>query len=108
MQDLKNKKCQTCEGLEGLISEAAARDFMASIPQWTLSEDARSIHRRFEFKGFTKVMMFLNAMAWIVQNEGHHPDVSFSYNSCDITFTTHALQGLSENDFICAAKIDAL
>jgi 4a-hydroxytetrahydrobiopterin dehydratase len=70
--------------------------------------DAKSIRRRFEFKGFYKTMGFVNAMAWVANAENHHPDFSTGYNYCDVTFTTHAIDGLSENDFICAAKINAL
>ncbi len=106
--DFQSKQCQSCEGMTEAMAKEVAAEFMAQIPGWQLADDGKSIARCFEFKGFSKVMMFLNAMAWIVQAEGHHPDVSFGYNYCEITFTTHALQGLSENDFICAAKINAL
>lgn len=105
---LQDKKCQACEGFKTALSHADAADFMPQIPGWTLDQSGHSIFRRFEFKGFPKVMMFLNAVAFIAQSEGHHPDVHLGYNYCEITFTTHALNGLSENDFICAAKVNAL
>ena len=104
----KTKQCESCEGMTEAMTKEMAQDFMPQIPAWDLAEDGSSISRRFEFKGFSKVMMFLNAMAWIVQAEGHHPDVAFGYNYCQITFTTHALKGLSENDFICVAKLNTL
>ena len=106
--ELKQKKCQACEGFSTAMTKAVATEFMPQIPGWELDSAGLKISRRFDFKGFSKVMMFLNAVAWVVQAEGHHPDVSFGYNFVEITFTTHALKGLSENDFICAAKIDAL
>jgi len=75
---------------------------------WSLQEDNRAIHRDFNFKNFYETMAFVNAVAWIANQEGHHPDLTVSYNQCGVTFTTHAMGGLSENDFICAAKVDEL
>ena len=75
---------------------------------WELADDGNSISRKYRFKNFYRTMAFVNAMAWIANEEDHHPDFSTGYNYCDVTYTTHALNGLSENDFICAAKINAL
>ncbi len=105
---LSEQKCAACEGFAVAFHQDYATKMMEQIPGWTLAPDAKSISRRFEFKGFNKVMMFLNAMAWIVQEEGHHPDVCYGYNYVTVSFTTHSLQGLSENDFICAAKVGLL
>ncbi len=90
------------------IDRDAAEALLADLPGWRLSEDGRMISRRFEFKGFYRTMAFINAMAWIVNGENHHPDFSAGYNYCEVGFTTHAIDGLSENDFICAAKVSAL
>ena len=106
--DLTNKKCVPCEGGVPTLSRSEAEKFLQDIPGWQLADDNKSITRRFEFKGFYKCMAFINAMAWIANAENHHPDFSAGYSYCEVTFTTHAIDGLSENDFICAAKINAL
>ena len=106
--DLTDKTCKPCEGGVDPLDRAAAEALLADVPGWTLSEDGKMISRRFEFKGFYRTMAFVNAMAWVVNNENHHPDFSAGYNYCDVGFTTHAIDGLSENDFICAAKVSAL
>jgi 4a-hydroxytetrahydrobiopterin dehydratase len=106
--DLTNKHCVPCEGGVDTIKREAAEQMLADLPGWELSDDGKMISRRFEFKGFFRTMSFINAMAWVVNNENHHPDFSAGYNYCDVGFTTHAIDGLSENDFICAARINAL
>ena len=73
-----------------------------------MSTDAKQIHKDFKFKGFNATTGFVNAVAWIANQEGHHPDLEVGYNHCLVRYTTHAIGGLSENDFICAAKIDKL
>ena len=78
------------------------------VAGWSLSEDSKSISRRFEFKDFYRTVAFVNALAWVANQEDHHPDFSAGYKYCEVTFTTHAVKGLSENDFICAAKTNAL
>ena len=106
--DLTDRHCAPCEGGIPTLTREEAEGMLTEIPGWELSTDTRSIHRRFEFKGFYKCMSFINAMAWIANAENHHPDFSAGYNYCEVTFTTHAIDGLSENDFICAAKVNAL
>jgi len=75
---------------------------------WNLAKNAASIERHFKFPAFSRTIAFVNAVAFIATNEGHHPDMKVSYGSCDVQYRTHAIGGLSENDFICAAKIDRL
>jgi 4a-hydroxytetrahydrobiopterin dehydratase len=106
--DLTEKHCVPCEGGVDPIDRAEAEGLLEDLPGWALSDDGKMISRRFEFKGFYRTMAFINAMAWIVNQENHHPDFSAGYNYCDVGFTTHAIDGLSENDFICAAKVSAL
>ena len=106
--DLTNRHCVPCEGGVPTLTRAEAETLLADVPGWELADDVKSIHRRFEFKGFYKCMSFINAMAWVANAENHHPDFSAGYNFCEVTFTTHAIDGLSENDFICAAKLNAL
>ena len=106
--NLTDRHCKPCEGGVAPMSREEAESTMGQIPGWVLSNDAKTISQRFEFKGFYKTMAFINAMAWIANSENHHPDFSAGYNFCEVNFTTHAIDGLSENDFICAAKINDL
>ena len=106
--DLTERHCKPCEGGMDPMSREEAQAVLHEIPGWDLSDDAKAISRRFEFKGFFRTMSFINAMAWIANQENHHPDFSAGYNFCLVNFTTHAVDGLSENDFICAAKVTAL
>lgn len=104
--DLAAKRCKPCEGgTPPLAAEEVAR-YLASIPGW--EQEDRSISKLFEFKNYYRTMAFVNAVAWIAHSEDHHPDLEVSYRSCRVRYTTHAIGGLSENDFICAAKVEAL
>ena len=105
--DLTDKSCKPCEGGIAPLTQKEAEATMSQVEGWVLSDDGKMISRKFQFKDFYQTMAFINAMAW-VDIEDHHPDFSAGYNTCDIAFTTHAIGGLSENDFICAAKINAL
>ena len=106
---LKESKCEACENFTaGALSAEAAQHYLKETPDWMLAEDAKSIHRELSFKGFKSVMFFVNALAFISEQEGHHPDLKIGYNYCAITYTTHSIKGLSKNDFICAAKVDQL
>ncbi|MFU8877327.1 MAG: 4a-hydroxytetrahydrobiopterin dehydratase [Wenzhouxiangellaceae bacterium] len=107
-EQLQEKKCTPCEGGMSPLDRAQAEDFLKQVPGWQLSDDGKRISRRFEFKGFYKTMAFINAMAWIANQQGHHPDFEGGYNFCLVNFSTHAIDGLSENDFICAARLNAL
>ena len=106
--DLTDRHCKPCEGGVAALSREEAEGLLAQVPGWELAGDGKSIHRRFQFKGFYSAMAFVKAMAWVANREDHHPDFTTGYNYCDVTFTTHAIDGLSENDFICAAKVNAL
>lgn len=109
MSDLTAKRCVPCEGGLQPMTEAEARDYLARLhDDWSLNEDATEIRRDFRFKGFNRTMGFVNAVAWIANNENHHPDLEVGWGHCLVRFSTHAINGLSENDFICAAKVDAL
>jgi 4a-hydroxytetrahydrobiopterin dehydratase len=80
--------------------------FLGSLAGWEFQNGA--IVKRFDFKNYYQTMAFVNAVAWIAHTEEHHPDMEVSYRACRILYSTHAVGGLSENDFICAAKVDAL
>ena len=108
-EQLTKKKCLPCEG--GV--EPCALDFskqqMAAIPEWSLSEDGKMISRKFQLKNFVKAMELLQRAAEVAEQEQHHPDLHLTgYRQVRIDLTTHAIGGLSENDFIVAAKIDAV
>jgi 4a-hydroxytetrahydrobiopterin dehydratase len=107
MTELNEKKCVPCEGGVAALTRAEAQDLRAKLADgWTLADDAKSIRREFKFKDFYRAMSFANAIAHIANIEDHHPDLEVGWGYCRVTFSTHAIQGLSENDFICAAKID--
>ena len=109
MNELAARKCKPCEGGVAPLSRAAAAELLAQLSgAWVLSEDARLIRREFRFRDFYRTMSFVNALAHIANIEDHHPDLAVGYNYCHVTFTTHAIGGLSENDFVCAAKVDLI
>ncbi len=109
MTELSQRRCVPCEGGIAPLSRAAAEEVLQRLDEnWQLDVDARSIQREFRFRDFLRTMSFVNALAHIANIEDHHPDLELGYNYCRIRFTTHAIKGLSENDFICAAKIDLL
>jgi 4a-hydroxytetrahydrobiopterin dehydratase len=109
MTDLKEKKCVPCEGgLTPLTREQAGSLVKQLGPQWQLAQDAKSIRSEWKFRNFHHTMSFVNAVAHVANAEDHHPDMEIGWGYCRIRYNTHAIGGLSENDFICAAKIDAL
>jgi 4a-hydroxytetrahydrobiopterin dehydratase len=104
---LSEKKCVPCEGgVEALTRPQAEKLRERLHADWKLSDDVKLIRREFKFKDFYRAMSFANAIAHIANIEDHHPDLEVGYGYCRVVFTTHAIKGLSENDFICAAKID--
>jgi 4a-hydroxytetrahydrobiopterin dehydratase len=108
MSSLKNRHCVPCEGGVPKLTEAKAEELRRQTPAWTLSEDASKIERKFRFEDFRQAMAFVNRVAAIANEEDHHPDILVNYSRVTLTLWTHAIGGLSENDFIVAAKIDAL
>ena len=107
--ELAERRCQPCEGgVEPLRADQSAALLEALHSDWSLSDDGLEIARTFEFPAYSHSLGFANAVAWIAIVEGHHPVLTVSYGSCSVCYTTHAINGLSDNDFICAAKIDRL
>jgi 4a-hydroxytetrahydrobiopterin dehydratase len=104
MSDLLQRHCQAVNGAP--MSEADVQAHLPQVPGWSLVDGA--IEKRFAFKNFHQTMAFVNALAWIAHVEDHHPDLQVSYAQCTVRYSTHSVGGLSINDFICAAKIDAL
>ncbi len=109
MSTLARQRCEPCEGGVDPLGGEAARNLLPQLhPDWTLSDDAAEISREFRFGNFHQTMAFVNALAWVAHRENHHPDLEVGYNRCRVRYSTHAIGGLSQNDFICAARIDAL
>jgi 4a-hydroxytetrahydrobiopterin dehydratase len=109
MSDLADRKCEPCEGGVEPLGEKDAGSLLAELDEnWRLVRDGQAIEREFRFAAFSRTMSFVNAVAFVATNEGHHPEVTFSYGFCRVCYWTHAIGGLSDNDFICAAKIDRL
>jgi 4a-hydroxytetrahydrobiopterin dehydratase len=104
--DLTGKKCKPCEGGVAPMRADEVDNLLRQIPGWQLANGV--ITRTYAFKDHYQTMAFVNAVAWISHREDHHPDLSVGYDKCRLDYKTHAIDGLSENDFICAAKIDAL
>ncbi len=108
-RDLAFRKCAPCEGGMAPLTAQEANALRSQLhPDWTLSGDAKSLKRALKFKDFYRTMSFVNAVAHVANVEDHHPDLEVGYNYCRITYATHSIGGLSQNDFICAAKIDRL
>ena len=109
MSDLKQQHCESCEGIGQALNAEQIKNLLPQLNStWQVTPDHNAIKRSYSFKNFYETMAFVNALAWIANTENHHPDLEVGYNYCHVTFYTHALKGLSMNDFICAAKLDNL
>ena len=106
-EPLVERRCKPCEGGVPPLAAAAAEEMLRALhADWRLANDGRNIEREFAFANFSRAIGFANAVAWIATVEGHHPVLQVSYGKCLVSYTTNAVGGLTENDFICAAKID--
>jgi 4a-hydroxytetrahydrobiopterin dehydratase len=109
VEDLTKMKCKPCEGGVDPLTAEEVQELMPQLHDaWIYDQAAERIERKFSFPAYGRTMAFVNAIAWVATTEGHHPDLKVSYGSCDVQYQTHAINGLSINDFICAAKIDRL
>jgi 4a-hydroxytetrahydrobiopterin dehydratase len=104
--ELGNQKCKPCEGGVAALDEEACRAYLDALEGWALAGSA--IEKAYRFQNHHEVMAFVNAVAWISHREGHHPEITVGYADCRVRYWTFAIGGLSENDFICAAKVDRL
>jgi len=104
--ELARKKCVPCEGGVAPLGPEQIRPLLKGLQGW--AQDGKTIAKTYQFKNYFETMAFVNAAAWISHREDHHPDMLVGYNQCRVSYVTHAIDGLSENDFICAAKLDAL
>lgn len=106
--DLTNKSCKPCEGGVNPLTPAEVVEQLAAVKGWVADQKSTEITKDFSFENFYETMAFVNALAWMAHKENHHPDLKVGYNYCHVRYSTHAIGGLSENDFICAQKVEAI
>ena len=106
VSDLAAKKCKPCEGGVAPLKPAEIERLLKQLDGWEYTNGR--IAKTYSFKNYYQTMAFVNATAWISHREDHHPDIGVGYNKCRVEYMTHAVNGLSDNDFICAAKLDKL
>ena len=105
---LKNQKCQACSGNTPKFDEKQISDNLSKLDNWSVNDEQKMIYKKFNFKTFKQALNFTNKVGEIADLEGHHPDISLGWGYSLIMLHTHAIQGLSINDFIIAAKIDEI
>lgn len=106
--DLTARTCTHCKGGVAPLTEAEAERYLAEAPGWGLDETATRIERKFTFKNFAEAIEFVQRIGVIAEQEGHHPDICFGWGYCSVVLSTHKIKGLHENDFIIAAKVNAV
>jgi 4a-hydroxytetrahydrobiopterin dehydratase len=106
ISDLLTKKCDPCESSAGKVTADETGEYLKQVPGWQLNDN--QLVRTFNFKNYYEALAFVNATAWISHRADHHPDMEVGFNKVIMRYSTHKVGGLTENDFICAAKINAL
>jgi len=106
--ELKNQKCQACSGNTPKFDEKKISDNLSKLNSWSVNDEQKMIYKKFNFKTFKQALNFTNKVGEIADLEGHHPDISLGWGYSLVMLHTHAIQGLSINDFIIAAKIDEI
>jgi 4a-hydroxytetrahydrobiopterin dehydratase len=106
LNNLANRRCKPCETGMQPLAQPEIDSLLQHLEGWQQYD--RLISKTYRFKDYYQTIAFVNMVAWISHREDHHPELVVNYNSCHIEYTTHSIHGLSENDFICAAKVDAL
>ncbi len=104
--ELSEQKCKPCEGGTQPLEQGQVEQRLKQLPGWGLEKGL--LVRVFNFRNYYETVSFVNAAAWISHREDHHPEIEFGYKKCTVRYWTHSIKGLSENDFICAAKVDRL
>lgn len=99
--------CTPRKGRDHQIQPGRADALLAQLPGWSSVDDGKAIAKTYTFDNYYQTMAFVNALAWIAHREDHHPDLGVFYDHVDVRFSTHDVGGLSENDFICAARVEA-
>lgn len=105
---LAQAHCLPLKGIEHKLTQARVAELMPDLPGWELVEEGRALCRTFEFDNYYQTLAFVNALAYIAHREDHHPDLGVHYDRAVVRYSTHDVGGLSENDFICAAKAESL
>ncbi|OEE62905.1 4a-hydroxytetrahydrobiopterin dehydratase [Enterovibrio norvegicus FF-454] len=110
MTDLSELKCEACHAGAPKVTESETENLMVNIPEWTVVnvEGIDQLQRSFEFRTFKQAWAFSNKVAELAEDEGHHPSILLEWGRCTVTWWTHKINGLHQNDFICASKTDAL
>jgi 4a-hydroxytetrahydrobiopterin dehydratase len=106
--ELAQRKCKPLAPGTPALDERRVSELLKAVPGWELRDNGKQIARTFKFKNYYETMAFVNAVAYIAHHQDHHPDLEVGYNTCVVQFSTHSVGGLSENDFIFAAKLNAL
>jgi len=104
--NLARQHCRPCTAATQPLSQDQINTLLKQLDGW--AQQGSVISKTFDFTNYHQAISFVNAVAWVSNHEDHHPELTVSYNKCKVEYTTHAVNGLSENDFICAAKVDAL
>ena len=106
---LEDRRCKPCEGGVIPLTRDQIEPLLAALdPAWSLDAESRTLSRVFDFPAYSRSLAFANAVAWIAISEGHHPEIVLRYDAVEVHWTTYAIGGLSDNDFICAAKTQRL
>ena len=106
--DLKNKNCEPCSGNTLKLLPLEIPMYLSKLDDWSVNDEQKMIFKKFKFKNFKKALIFTNLIGEIAETEGHHPDISLGWSYCLVMIHTHAIMGLSINDFILASKIDLI
>ena len=101
-------KCSALKGPQHALTRQAIADWLPLLPGWQQADDGSDLRKDFKFADFAHALAFVNAIGWIAESENHHPDIEFGWGRCRVRFSTHDVGGISRNDFICAAKTEAL
>lgn len=108
INDLASRHCQPRKGKEHALDAAQVAELLRQVPGWQLRHDGKAIVKDFRFADFHHTLGFINAVGFMANQEDHHPDIEAGYGHCQLLWSTHDVGGLSLNDFICAARVDAL
>lgn len=106
--DLSMQHCRPCKGSENAMSKTQITELLTRMPGWQLINESKAISKDFKFDDFRQTLGFINAVGFMANHEDHHPDLSAGYGHCTLQWSTHDVGGLSLNDFICAARVEAL
>ena len=106
--NLSTQHCQPCKGKEHALDNTQVAEWLSRLPGWQLHDDGKAIIKDFNFKDFHHTLGFINAVGFMANHEDHHPEIAAGYGHCQLLWSTHDVGGLSLNDFICAARVEAL